>query len=82
MSLSFSPDCTRLAGAAGNLLVLWDISSGQPVFTLQGYWGAAFSPVGRRLATVHGDSLVTLEADLPGPEDLKKRSVLAAGVGH
>jgi WD40 repeat protein len=73
-SVSFSPDGTRLASAGGiwvgagtpkaGEVMIWDMSSGQQLCTLQGHTGAitsaAFSPCGRRLATASKDGTVMI----------------------
>jgi WD40 repeat protein len=55
-ALAFSPDGTRVAAACGDHTVrIWDILTGQLVFTLRGHGGpvegVAFSPDGHRLAS-------------------------------
>jgi WD40 repeat protein len=73
-SVAFSPDSRRLASAAraddpeseveSGEVKLWDMETGQEVYTLRGHagavYGVAFSPCGRRLATASGDGTVKI----------------------
>ncbi len=73
--IAFSPDGKRLAaagraqpqkgGTSSGMLELWDMDTGQEVATLHGpaqkyYWGVAFSPDGRRLATAGTEGVVRI----------------------
>jgi eukaryotic-like serine/threonine-protein kinase len=68
-SVAFSPDGKWLAAAIGNYhghgetsraeVRVWDAATGQQVFNLRGHvecvWSVAFSPDGKRLASVSGE---------------------------
>lgn len=60
LSLTFSPDGTRLAtaGSAGEIRV-WDVVASKPIFTCKGaaqaVFSIAYSPTGNLLATAGGD---------------------------
>jgi len=71
--LAFSPDGTRVAGAAGSAVSadpanrtvpVWDTATGQLTMTLKGHTGevsnVVWSPDGRRLATSSADGTVRL----------------------
>lgn len=79
--MAFSPDGTRLAGAAGSgpgdpransTVPVWDVSTGKVVMTLKGHAhqvaSVAFSPDGQRLATGSWDGTVRLWDALSGEE--------------
>jgi WD40 repeat protein len=63
-SVAFSPDSTRLAGAAGQVVKVWDVRDGREVLLLKGHAadirGVAFSPDGKRLASASNDRKVKL----------------------
>jgi WD40 repeat protein len=74
--LTFSPDGRRLAGITRDLVLMWDVETGQEVLTLRGapqrHWDPAFnprvtfSPDGQRLAGTNWDETISLwEADAP-----------------
>jgi hypothetical protein len=59
--VAFSPDGARLAGCAGDQVILWDLHTGQEVQVLRGpltqrFFTVAFSPDGRRLAATGNQS--------------------------
>jgi WD40 repeat protein len=72
--LAFTPDSRRLASAAGvwapeslkypGEVIIWDAVTGQQLITLSGptcgFFGVAFSPDGRRLATASQDGIVRI----------------------
>jgi WD40 repeat protein len=68
-SLSFSPDGSLLAAAAGNDVQIWDTTSGTQITNLTGHSGAvnlaAFSPDGRSLVSVGGDNQLMLWEIIP-----------------
>ncbi len=63
-SVSFSPDASVLATAAGNTVHLWDLATGQPAKNLLGHEGpvrcVSFSPDGSTLATASDDHTIRL----------------------
>jgi len=76
LTLAFSPDGTRLAtGAADKLVKVTEITSGQPVWTLEGHThhalGVAFRADGRVLGSAGGDAAVLLW-DLQTGERIRK----------
>jgi WD40 repeat protein len=58
-AVSYSPDGTRLASAAGFVVKVWDARSGAEIATLRGHtsWvnSVAYSPDGTRLASAGGE---------------------------
>jgi WD40 repeat protein len=54
VSLIYSPDGRRIAGACGRAVKIWDAASGREVRTMQGNWNGAYSlaysPDGKRIA--------------------------------
>jgi WD40 repeat protein len=72
--VAFSPDGTRLATAAGLVIEVWDLSTGQPSFPLKGHTapatGVAFHPKGSRLVSAGRDGCVRLWDLLTGQEIL------------
>jgi eukaryotic-like serine/threonine-protein kinase len=65
LSVAFSPDSGRwlVAGTEGNAVTVWDATTGELVHTLEqspNVWGLAFSPDGRRLATLSREGIVTV----------------------
>ena len=63
-SWAFSPDGKTLASAAGRIITLWDVVTGQPVATLEGplrrVSHITYSPDGNTLASVSWDRTVRL----------------------
>jgi WD40 repeat protein len=61
-AVAFSPDSRRLATAHGSTLVVWDTAAGKELVTFEGHTGKvsglAFSPGGRRLASICDDGTV------------------------
>lgn len=64
-SLTFSQDGATLAGASGNIVVLWNVQNGNERLTLTGHKDSiasvAFSPDGRYVASGGGDYPGTFE---------------------
>ncbi|NES97446.1 MAG: WD40 repeat domain-containing protein, partial [Desertifilum sp. SIO1I2] len=63
-SLAFSRDRQYIAASGENLIQIWQVSNGQPVFTLQGHQDRVttiqFSPNGQQLASGSEDATVKL----------------------
>jgi WD40 repeat protein len=84
-SVCYSPDGSRLAGASGLEVKVWDARSGAEVATLRGHTDSvtvvAYSPDGSRLASASGDKTIKLWdarsgaelATLPGHTDQVRR---------
>jgi WD40 repeat protein/serine/threonine protein kinase len=73
LNIAFSPDGRRLAaGSEDNTVKVWDVESGQEVFTLRGHtapvFSVFFSPDGRRLASLGFDNNTVRVWDLPPGE--------------
>jgi WD40 repeat protein len=73
LNIAFSPDGRRLAaGSEDNAVKVWDVESGQEVFTLRGHtapvFSVFFSPDGRRLASLGWDNNTVRVWDLPPSE--------------
>ena len=62
----------HLAGVSGNVIKLWDATTGRELLTLTGHtgWvmGLAFSPDGQWLASTSLDGTVKIWSLLPGNE--------------
>ena len=61
---AFSPNGKTLASAAGRIITLWDVVTGQPIATLEGPLGRVshitYSPAGNTLASVSRDRTIRL----------------------
>jgi WD40 repeat protein/serine/threonine protein kinase len=73
LNIAFSPDGRRLAaGSEANTVKVWDVETGQEVFTLRGHTepvlSVFFSPDGRRLASLGWDNGTVRVWDLPPGE--------------
>jgi len=74
-SLAWSPDGDRLAGVSGDgKVVVWEVSNGREVFSVQGHTGWAisvvWSPDGQRLASAGGDGTIKIRDAATGEEVL------------
>jgi WD40 repeat protein len=72
-SVSFSPDCLRLAsGSKDKNVKLWDSVTGKELLTIKGHArdvnSVAFSPDGRRLASGSDDSTMKIWDSVSGKE--------------
>jgi WD40 repeat protein len=56
--MAFSPVGPYLASASWREVIVWDVETGRPIKTLDGFlgtiWSVAFSPDGQRLAAAGG----------------------------
>ena len=63
-SIAFSADGRTLAGAGNGIIELWDVDTGESLYTLEGHadaiYSLAFSADGRTLASGSGDSTIRL----------------------
>ena len=68
VSLAFSPDGVRLAGAMGNVVTVWDVANPREVLAVSGSV-VAFSPDGAQLASGGRDPTATVW-EIPGGRQL------------
>jgi WD40 repeat protein/serine/threonine protein kinase len=71
-SMAFSSDGTRLAGAAGTMVLVWHVATGQELLKFEGHqgliWSLAFSPDNARIATASVDGTVRIWDSATGRE--------------
>ena len=71
-SAAFSPDGTRIVTASGDTARVWDVATGEEIYSLRGHedWvnSAAFSPDGTRIVTASEDETARLWDAATGEE--------------